>query len=559
MAPAFSKIIVFGDSLSDVGNVRNKMEEKFFLSYPGGTFNYSDGRFTNSSDTDPSSFVYAGVWHEQLARTFLNLAVPGASLRGGTVYAFGGATTEEGTSDRTVFNNPAPFSGGTNTITIDNMGRQVDRYLNEQTIDPAALYAVWGGGNDLFDNATPENVTATSHRMVALVNRLITAGAKHILVVNVPPLGAIPLYKNDVPMQTALDQAAAMYRAELDADLDANVLPGGSAPVTLYRLDVWSLFVRFVANADAFELTNLSDKAQGGEGINPDRYLFWDDIHPTTAGHFQIAKAADEVLRGIVRIPARAVNLSTRANVLSGEGVTIGGFIVRGTEPKRVVVRGLGPSLRERGVSGALANPALDLFNAAGGLLATNDNWQETQAAEISGTMLAPSDALESAIVITLAPGNYTAVLRGEAGSTGVGLVEIYDVAQSANSTLANVSTRGAVGAGDGVMIGGVIIGSGDTAITVVRALGPSLTSAGVANPLADPSLELYNNNGVQIAANDDWRSTQESGLRATLLPPTDDREAAIAAVLAPGNYTAVVRGKDGGTGIALVEVYRVP
>ncbi len=537
------------------------MEDKFFLSYPGGTFNYSDGRFTNSSDTDPSSFMYAGVWHEQLARTFLNLPLPSASQRGGSDYAFGGATTADGTSDRTVFNNPAPFSGGTNTITIDNMGRQIDRYLTDQTIDPAALYVVWGGGNDFFDNATPENVTATSHRVVALVNRLITAGAKQILVVNVPPLGAIPFYNGNPAQQTALDQASAAYRAELDADLDANALlsGGGSDAATLYRLDVWSLFVRFVSNPSAYSFTDMSHAAQGGEGINPDRYLFWDEIHPTTAGHFEIAKAADQVLRGAVTPPGRAVNLSTRANVLAGEGVTIGGFIVRGTDPKRVVVRGLGPSLQDRGVSGALANPALDVFDSAGALVATNDNWQDTQAPEIAGTMLAPSNAAEAAIVLTLAPGNYTVVLRGVAESTGVGLVEIYDVAPAANSTLANVSTRGAVGAGDNVMIGGVIVGAGDSAITVVRALGPSLTSAGIANPLADPVLELFDNNGMQIAANDDWRANQETALRATLLPPTDDRESAIAAVLTPGNYTAVVRGKDGGTGIALVEVYRVP
>ncbi|MEP6957030.1 MAG: SGNH/GDSL hydrolase family protein, partial [Chthoniobacterales bacterium] len=151
-APVFTDVVIFGDSLSDVGNVRDRMESKFFISYPGGDFNYSDGRFTNSSDTDPSSQMYVGVWHEQLARLFLDLPAATASLNGGRDYAFGGATTEDGSSDRTVFDNPTPFSGGTNTITIDNTGRQIDRYLNEQTVDANALYVIWGGGNDLFDD-----------------------------------------------------------------------------------------------------------------------------------------------------------------------------------------------------------------------------------------------------------------------------------------------------------------------------------------------------------------------------------------------------------------------
>ncbi|MEO5721709.1 MAG: SGNH/GDSL hydrolase family protein [Chthoniobacterales bacterium] len=558
--PVFSKMIVFGDSLSDTGNVRKRMEDTFLLSYPGGDFNYSDGRFTNSSDTDPGSPVYVGVWYEQLARTFLNLPVPGPSLNGGSNYSFGGGTTENGTKEITVIDNPAPFTGGNFTVTIDNMGRQMDDYFNQQVIDPAALYVVWGGGNDLFNDDSVANVVATSQRVVALVNRLVNGGAKHILVPNVPALGGIPNYRDNPSRQVSLNRASAEYRRRLNEDLDAYslTLPTVNPPV-IYRLDVWSLFLRLAANPASDGFTDISAPARGQSGANPDQFLFWDDIHPTTAAHFVLAREANRVLSGAVQPVARAVNLSTRANVQTGDNVAIGGFIITGPDSKRVVLRGLGPSLTGAGVAGALADPVLELIDGAGTSIVVNDNWQESpEAAEISTLGLAPAQQ-ESAILRTLAPGNFTVVLRGVASGTGVGLVEMYDVAASANSTLANLSTRGAVGVGDGVLIGGIIVGSGDIAITVVRALGPSLTSAGVSNVLADPTLELYNSNGMQIAANDDWRTFQPIALRAVQLTPLDDREAAIVAPLTPGNYTVVVRGKDQTTGVALVEVYRIP
>ena len=158
-APTFSQVIVFGDSLSDDGNIRNRLEDQYFISYPGGDYNYSDGRFTNSSDTDPGSDMYAGTWHEQLARDFLGLPAASNSLDGGLDYAFGGATTEDGTREVTVISNPDPFIGGELTVTIDNLGQQVDDYLADQTVDPAALYVVWGGGNDLFNDDSSDNVT----------------------------------------------------------------------------------------------------------------------------------------------------------------------------------------------------------------------------------------------------------------------------------------------------------------------------------------------------------------------------------------------------------------
>jgi hypothetical protein len=171
---------------------------------------------------------------------------------------------------------------------------------------------------------------------------------------------------------------------------------------------------------------------------------------------------------------------------------------------------------------------------------------------------------LESAIVRTLTPGPYTAVLRGSGNATGIGLVEVYDLSPGANSQLANISTRGLVGTADNVMIGGLIVGGGlgtnasGGARVVVRAMGPSLTQAGVPGALQDPELQLFNANGAQVAANDNWKQTQQTEIQNAGLAPADDREAAIVAVLAKGDHTALVRGKNGATGVALVEAYNI-
>ena len=242
----------------------------------------------------------------------------------------------------------------------------------------------------------------------------------------------------------------------------------------------------------------------------------------------------------------KALNISTRMRVESGDNVLIAGFIVTGSQPKKVIIRGLGPSLP---VAGALADPILELDGGA----VTNDSWRSTQESEIIATTIPPSSDLEAAIVATLAPGGHTAILRGKNNGTGVGLVEVYDLEPNAPAQLANISTRGLVQTGDDVMIGGFIVGGTYPAKVIVRAIGPSLSQQGVSGALQDTTLELVDSQG-NILSNDDWRSTQESEIIATTVPPTNEKEAAIVATLVPGNYTAIVRGKNGTTGIALVE-----
>ena len=559
-APVFSQIVVFGDSLSDDGNVRHVMEDDYLISYPGGDFNYSDGRFTNSSDTDPSSDTYAGTWHEQLARTFLSMAATTNSLDGGLDYAFGGATTASGTTDRTVINNPFPFGGGQFTLTVDNLGKQVDDYLASNTPDASALYIIWGGANDLFDDDSSEHVAETASNVSGLVEELARAGARSFLVANIPPIGLVPLYKDDADTATALNLAAAEYRSEFNTDLDAAIttLAGEGITITLYRLDAYGLLYRIATNPGDYSFTNITDTAQG-EDVDLDEYLYWDDLHPTTAGHYQIAVEANALLEGTALPPAQALNLSARLDVGTGENVLIAGFIVTGTDAKEVIVRGLGPSLAVNGVplTNRLSDPVLNLFSGDTFLM-TNDNWKDSQESEIEATGIAPTHDLESAIVTTLAPGRYTAILSGNNGGTGTGLIEVYDHDTTVNSTLGNASTRGLVQTDDDVLIAGFIVGTGESDTIVVRAIGPSLADMGIADPLQDPTLDLYDANGLVIMSDDNWRDSQETLIQSSGVTPTNDAESAIMTSLAPGVYTAVVRGKDNTTGVALVEVYNL-
>ena len=255
----------------------------------------------------------------------------------------------------------------------------------------------------------------------------------------------------------------------------------------------------------------------------------------------------------------RLQNISTRLKVLTDDNVLIGGFIITGDAAKQVIVRAIGPSLGTAGLVGALADPVLELHEFDGTVV-TNDNWKDTQQAEIEATGIPPTDDLESAIVATLEPGSYTAVLSGKSGGTGIALVEVYDLDQVLGPILANISTRGFVDTGDNAMIGGFIVGPADTGLTdvVIRAIGPSLSTFGITDPLLDPILELHDVNGALLTTNDNWKDTQQPEIEATGLGPTDDRESAMLQSLAPGNYTAIVRGVSDTTGVGLVEIYHL-
>ena len=243
----------------------------------------------------------------------------------------------------------------------------------------------------------------------------------------------------------------------------------------------------------------------------------------------------------------------------------IGGFIVRGNASKPVVLRGIGPSLADAGVPAAnvLNDPVIELHGPNGALITSNDNWVDSpQKAQIQGTVYQPTDDREAVILATLPPAAYTVVLSGAGGTTGIGLIEVYDNDKALDSDLANISTRGFVETMDKVMIGGFTLGNNNNATRIaVRALGPSLTSFGLSNVMTDPTLELHNANGTIMISNDDWESDAVSAaqLIANGLALPHPKEAGIFTSLAPpGQFTAVVAGKDGGIGIALVEIYNL-
>jgi hypothetical protein len=267
-------------------------------------------------------------------------------------------------------------------------------------------------------------------------------------------------------------------------------------------------------------------------------------------------------------------NISTRGFVQTGNNAMIGGFIVQGTGPKRVIIRAIGPELSQHGVPNALSNPRLELHNGNGAVIGSNDNWQTTiiggvitqnQVTGIQNSGHAPTAASESAIIANLEPGNYTAIVRGVSNATGVALVEVYDLDPGSTSVLGNISTRGFVQTGDNVMIGGFVVQGTGAKRVILRAIGPELTQHGVPNVLANPTLELHNARGTLIGFNNDWQTTiiggvitrnQVSDIQNSGHAPTAASESAIIADLQPGNYTAIVRGVNNTTGIGLVEVY---
>lgn len=249
----------------------------------------------------------------------------------------------------------------------------------------------------------------------------------------------------------------------------------------------------------------------------------------------------------------QVLNVSTRASAGLGENVMVGGFIVNGNGDKRVVLRALGPSLSQAGVSGVLIDPVISLYDSKGVLMESNDD--RLDLGGLSNPLL-PTDPSESFLLAILPPDSYTAVVEGANGTTGVALVEVYDL-EPGDSRVANISTRADISFPGDVMIGGFIVGDGDPTEVIVRALGPSLATFGVENILSDPVLGVYDSNGTLIASNDNWRSTQEQEIEATI-PPTNDLESAIVATLAPGPYTALVRDANHATGVGLVEVYNL-
>jgi cyclophilin family peptidyl-prolyl cis-trans isomerase len=264
----------------------------------------------------------------------------------------------------------------------------------------------------------------------------------------------------------------------------------------------------------------------------------------------------------VVASPGRLANISTRLQVQTDPNELIAGFIVNGTSAKRVMIRAIGPSLSQAGIANPLADPIVELRDNSS-TLATSDDWGDgPKRQEIKDTDISPKSSSEAAIVATL-PANgsiYSAIVRGVNGGNGVGIAEIYDLDLGPGSSLANISSRGFVQTGDNVMIGGLIISGASSAKVVIRGIGPSLSSAGISNPLLNPSLELRNAQGVNIATNNDWQmAANASAIQASGFAPTNPRESAILTTQVPGRYTAIMSGVGNTTGVGVVQIYHLP
>lgn len=285
-------------------------------------------------------------------------------------------------------------------------------------------------------------------------------------------------------------------------------------------------------------------------------------LFTVTATDVDGAPVSQNFTVNVTAAPGRLVQLSTRMQVGTGDNALIGGFIMRGPSAKRLMIRGIGPST---GLDGALADPVLELYDNTGAVIASNDNWSDAgNRQDIIDTTIAPISPDESAILTTL-PSDptavaYTAIVRGAGNTTGIGLVEVYDLDSGPGSTLLNIATRGRVDIDPNALIGGFFLGGTEAKRILVRAIGPSLAAASVPNPLADPILELRDGNGALLDSNDDWGlSPDQAEIQASGAAPTDPKESAVLQILPAGPFTAIVRGVNNTTGVASVEVYQLP
>jgi cyclophilin family peptidyl-prolyl cis-trans isomerase len=369
---------------------------------------------------------------------------------------------------------------------------------------------------------------------------------------------------------TVVDALAAVPRYNFGSPVDNLPLRGYSQadynsgkPVALGNL----LSIPAVTQISPLNFSAVSDNGNVSVAVSGTKLLVGGNsvgtAHVTvTATDLDGATVSQMFTVNVVAAPGRLVNLSTRMQVGTGDNALIAGFIMSGSAPKRLAILAIGPS---SGLGGAVADPILELHDSSGATIATNDNWGDAaNKQEVSDIGLAPGSPNESVILTTVPSSTsgtaYTAIMRGVNNTTGLGVVEVYDLDSGPGSTLLNISTRGQVGADPNALIAGLILGGTPSKQILVRAIGPSLTGFGVPNALTDPTLELRNAQGNLVDANDDWMSSpQKTQIQNSGLAPTNTKESAVVQTLAAGQYTAIVRGTNGGTGVGSVEVYQLP
>lgn len=473
-----------------------------------------------------------------------------AGVLGGALTMFGGSLSMTG-CNLTDNQLTAPGGGSAMMITADPGAGQIGPTDITGAVENCVISNNFGGPATIYDgfrSASPFNrlqyksnkiypsdssaffIDSFGSRSVADINAMTLRLADGSSVVKAP----VPNTASTAPVSIG----AILMVPQMTAATGA---PGESLPVPAY---IGYASSAGAAVLDGTTMRNPSDVVQTSSNA----------VHTLTVSGNSFVTTP---------LPGLALNIATRLPVGTGQQVLIGGFIIQGPNPKTIMLRAIGPSLP---LAGVLQDPYLELHDSAGAVLATNDNWKTTnigglltssQVMDIVASTIPPSQNAESAIIATLNPGAYTAVVRGATNDTGIAVIEGYDLDPDPVSKLANISTRGFVLTNDNVMIGGFIFGGGPGATkVVVRGIGPSLAAFGVTNPLVDPMLELHDGNGATIDSNDDWKSNQ-AAVQATGLQPSNDAEAAmLVSNLAPGGYTAILRGKNGGVGVGVLEVY---
>ncbi len=476
----------------------------------------------------------------QVASSFVHRSVPGFIIQGGgfigtvnngntqiqptSVLTFPPIQNEAGISNTRGTIAMAQFGSDANSATSQwfiNLANNTSLDVRSGGMSPAGPYAVFGRvvGNGM-----------TVVDAIAAVPRYNFSGAG-------PAFGELPLRNYN-----------------------------GTSPVQISNL----VSIPGIAQISPLAFSAMSDNANVSVTVSGTKLLVGGNqvgsaLITVTATDLDGAMVSDFFTVNVIAAPGRLVNLSTRMQVGTGDNALIAGFIMRGSAPKRLAVRALGPSLTALGVPNALANPLLELRDSAGATIATNDDWgSAANNQDVTDVGLAPGSPQESAILTTVPSSTtgtaYTAIMRGVNNTTGVGVVEVYDLDSGPSSTLLNISTRGQVGVDPNALIGGFILGGSESKQIFVRAIGPSLTQFGVPNALANPTLELRNAQGGLVDSNDDWmNSPQKTQIENSGLAPTRTEESAVLQTLVTGQYTAIVRGASGGTGVGSVEVYQLP
>lgn len=415
-AQAYTSIVVFGDSLSDTGNdaALSRAKYTFSAQVPGPASGYTDGRFTNGTDTVPAARNYNGVWIEQLAARLAAKPVIRASLAGGTDYAYGFATTNAGTSNFTY------GPGNALNFQVNNLGQQVSDYLaTGPTVNSSTLFVVWGGANDLLAATSAADIQAAAGREVALVQRLIAAGATDILIPNLPPLGLVPRLNGSASTSAAATAGAQAFNAVLALGLSQLPAANPGKTLRLYSLDIFTLFNTVVTAPAASGLANVTASSQGNATVNPDTYLFWDDLHPTTYGHSLIASAAFRALgtpaATTTALTASASSVNLGSSVTLTATVSSAGGTPQGTVSFLDGATAIGSSVVTATGSSAIATLATSALMAG----------THTITANFSGVN-GFSSSSASATTVTVVPPTFSAVLgssslsvaRGSSGTT---------------------------------------------------------------------------------------------------------------------------------------------